>query len=169
MAGKNMMAVFYVDGGSIGNEQKGIPRRARIAILYQESGSQPSGGDAPRVLVEEVGDKTNNEAEYLALLRLLSLISKNWTSPDGRILPKVGTVRILSDSELMVKQVNGDFRVKEERLIGLHGQARGMIDRGKAVLLQQIPREENYAGLWLEGKLKGRQVRADDLLPPLNG
>jgi ribonuclease HI len=163
------MTVFHVDGGSIGNEQKGIPRRARIAIVYQESDPPQSGGDAPRVLVEEVGDKTNNEAEYLALLRLLSLISKKWTSPNGRILPRVGTVRILSDSEVMVKQVNGDYRVREERLIVLHDQAREMIDKAKAILLEQIPREENYAGLWLEGKLKGRQVRADELLPPLRG
>jgi ribonuclease HI len=158
------LPTFYIDGGSVGNERKDLPRRARIAIVYEAS---PSGGEdrfESRVFSEEIGDKTNNEAEYHALLRLLSLISKEWLGNDGKIPPRVGTITILSDSDLLVNQVTGNWKVNEERLRRLWDQAKKTIDEAGSISLRWIPREENFAGLWLEGKWNGKLVQAEQLL-----
>ncbi len=158
------MPTFYIDGGSVGNEQKDLPRRARIAIVHKASPSEREDLSQSRVFSEEIGDKTNNEAEYQALLRLLSLITSEWTGNDGRILPGVGTVRILADSDLLVNQVNGVWKVKEERLRRLWEQAKKTINGAGSISLEWVPREENYAGLWLEGKWNGKMVQAEQLL-----
>ncbi len=145
------MPILYIDGQSIGNEQRGQPRRARIAVVYES-----------RVLAEEVGDKTNNEAEYLALLKALFFISKRWAAKDGGVIPtSVGTVRIRSDSELLVKQMGGEYRVQEERLRDLRDRAKDLMDRMGSVKLEWVPRERNQAGLWLEGKWKGGKAEPD--------
>jgi ribonuclease HI len=158
------LPTFYIDGGSVGNEQKDLPRRARIAIVHKASLSEREHPSQSRVFSEEIGDKTNNEAEYQALLRLLTLITKEWTGNDGKMLPGVGTVRILADSDLLVNQVNGVWKVKEERLRRLWEQAKKTINAAGSISLEWVPREDNYAGLWLEGKWKGKRVQAEQLL-----
>src|SRR5207244_11304921 len=67
------LPVFYVDGQSMGNEQKTLPRRAKIVVAYKE---KPSS--AFQVRWEEIGDRTNNEAEYIALLKALGIIESKW-------------------------------------------------------------------------------------------
>jgi len=162
--------LFYIDGQSIGNEQKGQPRKARIAIVYQLSSSPSHDASNARVLAENLGDKTNNEAEYHALIRLLSLLS---ASQAGKMSEKMHgstqTVRILSDSKLLVNQVNGEWKVEEERLNKLREEARGLIDGIGSVTLEWVPRERNYAGLWLEGKWTARQTRAEEFLSDTAG
>ncbi len=162
----NCLHTFYIDGQSIGNENVERPRNARTAIVYQLA-DPGRGSNSTRVLSEDVGDRTNNEAEYQALLRLLSLLSARWAGVDGRIPQRVGTVRICSDSELVVHQVNGDWKVREERLKGLREDAKMLIDRMGSIGLEWVPREQNLAGLWLEGKLNGIRVTADQFLPGL--
>src|SRR6266568_1977919 len=93
------MSVYYIDGQSQGNEQNSLPRKAKIAIAYAESDTVDHG--KLRIYWQPIGDRTNNEAEYYALLKTLEMIEK------------LGFIR-----------------------------------------LEWVPREENYAGLWLEGKLK---------------
>ena len=61
---------------------------------------------------ENIGDCTNNEAEYLALIRGIELCIKN----------NILDVEIFCDSELIVRQVNGDYKVKNERMIKLHAK-----------------------------------------------
>ena len=160
---------FYIDGQSIGNEQKGKPRRARIVVLYQPTPDPSHGSSSARVLVEDLGDKTNNEAEYHALLRLLSLLS---TSPSGkshrRFSSIAGTVRIFSDSKLLVNQVNGEWKVQEESLSRLREEARNLMNKLGSIRLDWVPREKNYAGLWLEGQWIAKQVAAEKFLSGLN-
>ncbi len=160
------MYTFYTDGQSLGNENVERPRKARTAIVYQpaETDPRPKG---LRVVSEEIGDNTNNEAEYQALLQLLSLLSAHWAGIDSQIHQKTGKVRVCSDSELVVHQVNGDWKVKEERLRTLRDEARDLIDRIGSVTLEWVPREQNLAGLWLEGKLRGTRVEADQFLSGL--
>jgi ribonuclease HI len=158
------LPTFYIDGGSVGNERKDIPRRARIAIVYKTPPNDREDRSESRVFSEEIGDKTNNEAEYEALLRLLSLITKEWIGSDGKVLPEVGTVRILADSELLVNQLRDDWKVKEERLRKLWEKAKKTIDRAGPISIEWVPREKNYAGLWLEGKWNGKRVQAEQLL-----
>jgi len=72
----------------------------------------------------------------------------------GRDPGNVSEALIRSDSQLIVNQVNGLWRVEDERLSELSGQARDMIEKIGSVRLEWVPREKNLAGLWLEGKLR---------------
>jgi ribonuclease HI len=66
-----------------------------------------------------VGIKTNNQAEYLALLLGILYLKKHVRPSD--------TVLIMSDSELMVKQLKGEYRVKNQELLRLHTIAQSML------------------------------------------
>jgi len=144
------LPVFYIDGQSQGNEQNSLPRKAKIAIAYSESSDTIDPGKF-RIYWQPIGDRTNNEAEYYALLKALELIAEKAT---GKYPGKIDEALVRSDSKLIVNQVNGLWRVEDERLMELSSQARDMIGKIGSVRLEWVPREENYAGLWLEGKLK---------------
>src|SRR3972149_8039814 len=103
------MDVLYIDGQSVGNEQRNTLREARIAIVHEPSSDLQSR----RVREMNVGNKTNNEAEYLALLEALQIISDKWAAGGGRIPDKKGPIMIRSDSELVVNQINGSYKGKE--------------------------------------------------------
>ncbi|OLD11287.1 MAG: hypothetical protein AUI93_04970 [Crenarchaeota archaeon 13_1_40CM_3_52_10] len=148
------MPIFYVDGESRGNEQNSLPRNARIAIAYSESSVQADTGKL-RIYWQPIGDRTNNEAEYYALLKALAMIAEKWADKTtGRIQSGFGQILIRSDSQLVVYQVSGEWRVEDSKLIELSEKARDSIEKLGSVRLEWVPREENYAGLWLEGKLK---------------
>ena len=82
-------------------------------------------------------EHTNNEMEYEALLSLLRGTS---------IIPGD---EILSDSQLIVNQVNAKWKVKEPRLFPLCQEAQKLM-KIRGVSLQWIPREQNKAGHLLE-------------------
>jgi ribonuclease HI len=117
-----------------------------------------------RIFSEEIGNRTNNEAEYLALLRLLSILSSKMIGTEGNMMHSVDQVRVCSDSELLVKQMSGEYQVREERLKELRRDAKELMDKMGVVRLEWVPREENLAGLWLEGKIPGTRVRPEQLL-----
>ncbi|TMI32510.1 hypothetical protein E6H28_03125, partial [Candidatus Bathyarchaeota archaeon] len=71
------MPVYYIDGQSQGNEQNSLPRKAKIAIAYAESDTVDHGKF--RIYWQPIGDRTNNEAEYYALLKALELIAEKAT------------------------------------------------------------------------------------------
>jgi len=145
---------LYIDGQSVGNEQKGSPRRARIAVVFE-----PTSRLDAKVFWQNVGNKTNNEAEYLALLKALFIINKPYPTRNDAGLPTdQGMVTILSDSELIVNQVRGTYEVRDVKLKGLWEEARSILGRMKNVDLKWVRREENFAGLWLEGRWKGGVV-----------
>ncbi len=146
------MPVYYIDGGSLGNEQKTKARSARIAIAYSESSDfiDPS---KIRVYSELIGDKTNNEAEYEALLGALSLIAKSTNDRQDELSGPGKISLIRSDSKLIVNQTNGEWRVNEPKLISLNQRAKHLIKELGNVRLEWIPRNQNYAGLWIEGRV----------------
>jgi probable phosphoglycerate mutase len=88
-------------------------------------------------LVEEgsayLGERTNNQAEYEALLHALAAIR-----PDRRTW-----LDIYSDSELMVRQLEGRYRVKNTDLAERWGSAQEYLDRAAEVTLRHVAREEN--------------------------
>lgn len=143
------MPIYYIDGGSQGNEQRDRPRRARIAIAYSESSDRIDPGKI-RIYWGEVGDKTNNEAEYLALLKTLDLVNEQQAGPGAQV--------IRSDSKLVVNQVKGEWQVKEPRLRELNDRAKEAMQKLGSVRLEWVPRRENFAGLWIEGMLKPLSV-----------
>jgi len=146
--------VVFVDGQSQGNEQRDKPRKARVAIAYSESDGAIDVS-ALRIFWEPIGDKTNNEAEYQALLGALALINQRWTdAKTGQVPSHVGTIIIRSDSKLVVNQVHGEWRVEDPKLTRLNQDARKSIKKLASIRLEWIPREENFAGLWLEGRFR---------------
>tara|TARA_Y100000385_G_scaffold281924_1_gene335534 strand:+ start:7367 stop:7891 length:525 start_codon:yes stop_codon:yes gene_type:complete len=82
---------------------------------------------------ENVGDCTNNEAEYLALIRGIELCIEN----------KIDNVDIFCDSELIVRQVNGDYKVKNERMIKLHARVVDLCLMLKVWSVSHVMREKN--------------------------
>lgn len=80
------------------------------------------------------GIKTNNQAEYLALIIGLFFVKQQATSED--------LILIVSDSELMVRQIKGEYRVKNEGLQPLFQLAKILL-RGLQFNIAHVPREEN--------------------------
>lgn len=118
------MLVLNIDGGSRGNPG---PAAAGWVIRDAESGV---------ILADEglyIGEETNNRAEYMALLFGL----------EDALALKSEAIVIRSDSELLVKQMNGQYRVKNEGLKGLYLRARRLASHFKSFRIQHVPREQN--------------------------
>ncbi len=147
------LPVFYVDGQSMGNEQKTLPRRAKIVVAYKE---KPNS--AFQIRWEEIGDRTNNEAEYIALLKALGIIESKWGVTGEASGKGAEPIKIHSDSMLIVNQVKGSYEVTDVKLRQLCENVKGLMKKMSAVKLEWIPREENYAGQWLEDRWKGGKV-----------
>ena len=77
---------------------------------------------------------TNNEMEYMAMIAALKA-----ASPGDEIC---------ADSQLIIRQIKGQYKVKKPHLVPLNRQACELVSKG--VTLIEIPREENRAGKWLE-------------------
>ena len=113
----------YVDGGCRGN-----PGPMRIAV------SVPATGFS---VVKELGNGTNNKAEYLSLL--YALIYVKHLQPKEKVIIK-------SDSSLVVNQVNGRYKVKSNSVKQLYQKATRLLQQLPNVKVQYVPREENLAG-----------------------
>lgn len=115
MAGKSGTWTIVFDGGSLGNPGKGYGS-------YRLTG--PDGfEDARRQDYPELGNRaTNNQAEYLTLIRALQRLA-------GELGDAVGTahVRIEGDSQLVLQQVAGRWKVKNEGLRPLHAEATALL------------------------------------------
>lgn len=116
------MITAYIDGGARGN-----PGPAGYGVYIQ----LPDGG------VEELhgglGIATNNVAEYNGLLAAL-----RWAIEHGHRV-----VRIKADSELLVKQMRGEYKVKNEGLQPLAARARMLIGQLDRVTFEHVRREQN--------------------------
>ena len=93
-------------------------------------------------------DATNNEAEYSALIKGLQ----------QGINLKLININIFSDSELIVKQVNGDYKVKNDRMKKLHQKVLYLLEQYDNWVINHIMRDENTIAdkLSKEGKKKGK-------------
>ena len=80
-----------------------------------------------------LGRKTNNEAEYLALIDGLKVIAE-W-NPDR--------LEVFLDSKLVVEQINGKYKVKKAKLQPLHAQAKALLDTFHEVVVSHVEREKN--------------------------
>ena len=117
--------VVYSDGASRGN-----PGRAAIgAALYRLEDGRASLIDQ---VSESIGQATNNVAEYKALIEGLKLAERH--RPDRL------TVR--ADSQLLIRQLEGRYRVKNPGLQTLHLEAKRLLEKVPHKL-EHIPREQN--------------------------
>lgn len=108
-----------------------------------------------REIAESIGIATNNIAEYRALLRGLE---------EAEALG-ARTVRVRSDSELLVRQLKGEYKVRNSALTALHREARAHMRRFEKVEIDHVPREDNEAADALanraldEGAPRGARAR----------
>jgi probable phosphoglycerate mutase len=115
-------AVANVDGGSRGN-----PGPAGYGVrIEREDGTVVE-------LKESLGTATNNVAEYNGLLAAL-----RWAIAHG-----IERLHVRSDSELLVKQMKGEYRVKNAGLQPLYEDARGLVRRIHHVRFEHVRRELN--------------------------
>jgi ribonuclease HI len=123
---------IYTDGGARGN-----PGPAAVGVVVCDA--------EDRVLREHrefLGEATNNEAEYRALIRGLGLAAR-YTRAE---------VRCVSDSQLLVRQMAGEYKVRDARLAELFERARERARAFEKVSFEHRPR------------LTGRLARADELV-----
>jgi ribonuclease HI len=120
-----LLYTVYSDGAARGNPG---PAGAGAVIF-----------DADNNLVHELekylGHTTNNVAEYEALLLALEKL----------VAMQVSHVTVYADSELMVKQIRGEYRVKNSKLVPLYQKAKALIKNISHFDIEHVPRERNKA------------------------
>ena len=117
--------VLYVDGSVAGN-----PGPGAIGVVVQTAAGEPL-----EAWGEAIGLCTNNQAEFRALIAALDKARQ--------LGARAVTVR--SDSQLLVRQFSGEYRVKNPVLGVLLARARSLASRFAAFRLEHIPREQNRA------------------------
>jgi ribonuclease HI len=113
--------VAYVDGGSLGNPG---PSGIGVVIDGCESG--------PIRISKWIGHQDNNVAEYVALLEALQCA----------LSLKANTLHVYSDSEVVVRQMRGEYICRSSRLYSLHWTCRKLA-RALSFTISHVPREDN--------------------------
>ena len=113
------------DGGSRGN-----PGPAAWGVVVLDA-----TGRAVEGFAGAIGRATNNVAEYTGLLEALAIA----------LARDAEDVELLADSELIVKQVRGEYKVRHPDLIPLHAEAVRRIGRFRRFTIGHVPRDKNKA------------------------
>lgn len=122
----NQVLYLYTDGAARGN-----PGPAAIgAVLYA---GPPASSNVVAELSRAIGRATNNVAEYRAVIEGLRMASGHGS----------GSLVLCSDSQLLVRQLLGRYKVRAPGLRPLHRQARRLLDRFEKVQIRHVRREHN--------------------------
>ena len=113
----------HIDGGARGN-----PGPAGYGVHLTTAAGEPVAE-----IYGYLGVATNNIAEYAALLALL----------EHALALRPARLAIRSDSELLIRQMKGEYRVKDPKLKVLHTEARLMVARLSGVSFEHVRRERN--------------------------
>lgn len=116
--------IINTDGGSRNN-----PGHSGIGAVLKD----PSSGKTIHKLKKYIGITTNNCAEYIAVLESIR-------ASRGLNAKKI---KILSDSELLVKQMHGEYKIKDEKLKKLHFEIRNISKDFEMVVYEHISRKLN--------------------------
>jgi ribonuclease HI len=115
--------VMYIDGASRGN-----PGPAAYAVVVKAA-----DGASLAAISKFLGQATNNVAEYEGLLAALGYALRHHHL----------RLKVVSDSELLVRQIQGSYKVRSADLRPLHQQARQMIERLESFAIEHVGREHN--------------------------
>jgi ribonuclease HI len=115
--------IAHTDGGARGN-----PGPAGYGVVIHNA-----QGDKVAALSRYLGTQTNNFAEYQALIAALEYVVEH--------VPKA--LKVISDSELLVRQIKGIYKVKEPTLRDLHGRAKELISQLDWFQIEHVLREHN--------------------------
>lgn len=131
---------IFTDGGSRGN-----PGQAAIgAVLYK-------GTDVLSEISEPIGITTNNVAEYKALIAALQKALTLALSNE--------TVEVFLDSKLVVEQVQGNWKVKEQSLLPYVQDAQRLMGQFSHITISHVPREKNkYADMLVNRALDALRI-----------
>ena len=130
------MYKVYIDGGSRGN-----PGQAAIGfIVFNEKNEEIFR------FGKKIGKKTNNVAEYTALIEALKYLSKRVSNPNEKI-------EIYSDSELLTKQLKGIYRVKDDKLKKLYNRVTKILSGFNNVKIVHIKRDKNKISDWIVNRV----------------
>jgi ribonuclease H / adenosylcobalamin/alpha-ribazole phosphatase len=114
---------LHADGGARGN-----PGPAGIgAVLVDDS------GEVLAEISESIGSATNNAAEYKALIAGL----------EKALELEITDLEVLMDSELVVSQMRGEWKIKSESLRSLAMRASGLLGRFDSASIDHVPRGRN--------------------------
>jgi ribonuclease HI len=112
-----------VDGGARGN-----PGPAAIGVVVRDA-----GGEVLEERGERIGRATNNVAEYRALLLGIELAAAHGASE----------LDLLGDSELIVRQVEGRYKVKDAMMKELHAEVKRALEGFESWSIRHVRRAEN--------------------------
>jgi ribonuclease HI len=141
---------LFTDGGSRGN-----PGTAAIGAILED----PVRGEVLKEHAEVIGTETNNVAEYRALIAGLKMAQ---AFRPNRLICHM-------DSELLVKQLNGEYQVKMHTLQPLFGEIQHLSQDFPDIVFQYIPREDNYRADALVNKALNEAGAPKRPLPPVQG
>ena len=113
---------IYIDGACRGN-----PGPAGIGVVIQKN------GETIKEISKSIGEGTNNIAEYSALIQAL----------EEALEKKAGSVQIYTDSELVYKQIMGEYKVKHPNVQGLFLKAKLLMTQFKDIKITHVLREKN--------------------------
>ena len=128
----NSSLTMYIDGASSGN-----PGPAGIGIVIIDQDDRQVGK-----ISSYIGKRTNNFAEYTALIRALKVA----------LYFKTKILKIRTDSELIVKQMNGEYKVRNDQIKKLYDQASELKKSIKTCKIEHIPRTFNDKADYLAKK-----------------
>jgi ribonuclease HI len=116
-------AVVNVDGGARGN-----PGPAAIGVVVRDG-----DGEVVEKLGEKIGAATNNVAEYRALLKGIELAAAHGAT----------NLELIGDSELVVRQVEGRYKVKHADMKALHAEVKKALASFDSWSIRHVRRAEN--------------------------
>ena len=132
--------VAYVDGGSLGN-----PGPAGVGVVIA------GGADGKITIAKWIGQQDNNVAEYLALVEALQCA----------VALKARKLHVYSDSQVIVRQMLGDYSCRSPRLYSLHWTCLKLA-RSLEFSISHIARERNREANRLAGSAaRNRRARID--------
>lgn len=115
----------YTDGGARGN-----PGPAGIGAVIEDADT----GETIRELQEYIGETTNNQSEYRAVIMALNACIE--------LRPE--KIMVIADSELLVRQLTGEYRVKNEALAKRFLEIRNLeVQLGCQIRYRHVPRAQN--------------------------
>lgn len=121
--------IVYTDGGSRGN-----PGEAALGVVVCDE-----KGNTIKEYGERLGVKTNNEAEYEAVIFALKKIKALF----GKEKTKKMEIVVRMDSEFVMKQINGEYKIEEERMFPLFIAVWNLKMDFARVAFSHVPREKN--------------------------
>ncbi|MBI4385421.1 ribonuclease HI family protein [Candidatus Parcubacteria bacterium] len=151
--------IIYADGGSRGN-----PGPAALGVVIEpvsESGlhsARPRLAGAPargaKEYAEYLGELTNNEAEYRALIFALKKVKQLY----GKEKVRAMAVEVRMDSELVVKHLNAEYKIEDEKLQPLFLEVWNLRQDFGSVRFTAVPRAKNRRADRLANEILNQQT-----------